>query len=116
MGFLFEILLNAIILILVARVMPKVEVKSFGSAVVVALLIGILNPTVGFLLRGVFHLLTLGIPLLIGLGFIIRLLVTAIIIKLVDVFVTGFKVHGFSASLILAVIMAVAGTILSWIF
>ena len=115
MDFIIQILINAVVLLLAAKFMPKVEVRNFGAALLVAFLIGILNPTIGWLLRGVFHIATLGIPLLLGLGFIIRLIVTAIIIKLVDVFVSGIRIRGFITALILALIMAVTGTIVSWI-
>src|SRR5687768_18021579 len=84
MDFIISLLINAVVVLIAAYIMPKVEIRSFGSALVVALLIGILNPTVGWILRGLGHVLTLGIPLLLGLGFIIRLIVTAIVIKIVD--------------------------------
>lgn len=116
MEFILELIVTAGVLLLASKMMSKVEVHSTRSAFIVALLIGILNPTIGLLLRGVFHVFTLGIPLLIGLGFLIRLLVTAIIIKLVDAFVSGFKVHGFTTGLLLAVMIAMAGTIVGWIF
>lgn len=116
MNFLIEILITAGVLLLTAKLMPKVEVRNFGSALLVAFLLGILNPTIGFLLSGIFHVFTLGIPLLLGLGFIIRLFASAIIIKLVDAFVPGFKVHGWGTGLLLAVIIALAGTVAGWIF
>lgn len=116
MEFILKIIINAVVLLIAAKAMAKVEIRSFGSALLVAFLIGILNVTIGELLRFIFHIGTLGIPLLLGLGFIIRLIVTAIIIKIVDALMKGFRVDGFVTALILAIIMALAGTIIAWIF
>jgi putative membrane protein len=111
MGFLISLIINAVIVLAAAYILPKVEVRSFGSALLVAFLIGILNPTIGWILSGILHVATLGIPLLIGLGFIIRLIATAIVIKIVDAVLPGFKVHGFTTALILAAIIALLGTL-----
>lgn len=99
---------------LLAKVMSKVTVTSWASAFIAALLVGILNPTIGWLLRGVFHVATLGIPLLLGLGFIIRLIVTMIIIKLVDVMLRGFDVKGWGTAFIIALVMALVGTLVGY--
>ncbi len=116
MGFIIQILITSGVILLAARIIQKVEINSFGSALLVAFLFGILNPTIGFVLSGILHLFTLGIPLLIGLGFIIRLIASAIVIKLVDAFVPGFKVYGFTTALLLALIIALTGTLTDWIF
>ena len=113
MDWIISLVVNAVVVLGVAYMLPKVEVRNFGSALLVALLIGILNPTIGWLLRGVLHVATLGIPALLGLGFIIRLIAFAIIIKMVDALVGGFKVHGFTTALIMALILAVVGSVVN---
>jgi putative membrane protein len=111
MHFIISLVVNAIIVLIAAYILPKVEIRNFGAAIVVALLIGILNPTIGWILRGALNIATLGIPALLGLGFIIRLVVTAIVLKIVDALVPGFKIHGFTNAIILAVIIALVSTL-----
>ncbi|MES2730248.1 MAG: phage holin family protein [Bacteroidota bacterium] len=105
MSFIINLLINAAILFVAAYMMPKITIKNFGTAIVAALLIGILNATVGFFLR-----LPLDLVTLFMLRFVVRLLVTAVVIKLVDKLMSGFEVQGFVPALVLALIMAIAGS------
>ncbi len=109
MNWILQLLLNAAVLLLAAKIMPSVKIKSFGTAVGVALVIGILNATIGFLLRLPLNLLTLGL-----LSFFVRLVVMAIVIKIADKFFSGFEVRSFTTAIILACIMAVAGSLLTY--
>jgi putative membrane protein len=108
MNFIIELLVNAGIILLLAYIMPTIIIKNYGTAIAVALVIGILNATVGFILRLPLNILTLGL-----LSFIIRLFVTAIIIKIADKLFSGFEVKGFMPAIIIAVVTAVAGGLLS---
>ena len=112
--FLIELLINAVVVFIAAKLMPRVELRNFGAALLVALLYGLLSPTVGWFLEHVLYVVSLGILWI--LGFITRLIVAAIIIKLVDWLVGGFKVHGFLTAILLAVILALVGTVVGWIF
>ena len=111
MNWIIQLLLNAGLLLLVARVMPSVKIKDFTTALLVALVIGLLNATIGFLLRLPLNILTLGL-----LSFFIRLIVLAIVIKITDKLFPGFEVKSFTTALILACIMAIAGSLLTYVF
>ncbi len=102
---------TAAVIYLSARFMKKVHIKSFGSAVIVALLIAVFNFLIGWLLRFVFHLATFGILYFTGLSIVISIVVNAIIIEIVDQVMKGFDTDGFLPSLLLAVILAVANGI-----
>jgi putative membrane protein len=104
--FLVNLLVSAGVLLLLAYMLPQIRVKSFAAALWVAFLIGILNATVGFLLRFPLNLVTLFL-----LQFLVRLLVTAIIIKLVDKLVRNFEVKGFWPAVVIAIALAIAGTL-----
>jgi putative membrane protein len=110
MNIIFELLLNAAVLFFLAYIMPAVKVRSYGTALAVALVVGILNATIGFLLRLPLNILTLGL-----LSFFVRMVVTAIMIKLADKLFSGFEVEGFSTALIIAFVMALAGMLFSYI-
>jgi putative membrane protein len=106
MEFIVNLFVSAGVLMLMAYIMPQVTIKSFMTALGVALLVGILNATVGFLLRIPLNLVTFFL-----LGFIVRLIVTAIMIKLADKMLTNFKVDGFWPALLIAIALAAAGTL-----
>jgi putative membrane protein len=108
MDFIIQLLVNAGILLILAYMMPSVAIKNFTTAILVALVVGILNATIGYLLRLPLNIVTLGL-----LSFVIRLLVTAVMIKIADKFFTGFIVKGFLPAVIIAVVIAVVGSVLS---
>ncbi len=107
MNFILELLVNAGVLFLLAVLLPSVDIKNYGTAIGVALVIGILNATVGFLLRLPLNILTLGL-----LSFVVRLVVSAIIIKIADKLFSGFTVRGWGAAFLLAACIAIAGTLM----
>jgi len=106
MDFIINLLISAGVLILMAYILPQVTIKSFLTALWVAILIGLLNATIGWLLRAVGNLFTLFL-----LSFIIRLIVTAIVIKIADKLVRGFEVRGFWPALVIAIALAIASTL-----
>jgi len=108
MNFIIDLLVSAGVILLLAYIMPQVNVKSFLTALWIALLIGILNATVGWILRAIGNLFTLFL-----LSFIIRLLVTAIIIKLADKLSRNFEVKGFWPALVIAIALSIAATLVS---
>lgn len=107
MNFILELLIDAGVVMLMSYIMPQVRIKSFGTALWVAFLVAILNATVGALLRLPFNLVTFFL-----LSFFVRLIVTAVIIKLVDKLVANFEVRGFWPALVIALALSVAGTLL----
>lgn len=107
MNFILELLVNAGVLFLLAALLPSVNIKNYGTAIGVALVIGILNATIGFLLRLPLNIVTLGL-----LSFVVRLVVSAVMIKLADKLFSGFEVKGWGAAFLLAICIAIAGTLL----
>lgn len=111
MNFIIHLLINAAIIFVVAYIMPQIHIRNYGLAIVVAIIIGLLNATIGLVLQFFFNLFTLGL-----LSFLVRLLVTAVMIKLVDKLFRGFEVKGFWPALVLALVMALAGSLLDSMF
>ena len=106
MHFLLDLLLNAAILFILASLLKGVKVKNYGTAIWVALVIGLLNATVGFALRLPLNIVTLGL-----LSFLVRVAVSAIMIKLADILFPGFTVKGWLPAFIIAICMALTGTL-----
>lgn len=112
---LVHLLVDAVVLLVAAKAMSTVQVRSFGTAVWVAILVGVLSFLIGWLLTLVLNVATLGVFYFTGLGFIIRIIVSAIIIEIVDQLSKGFNTKGFTPSLILAVLIALASWIVDYI-
>ena len=88
-GLLVHWLLTAVCLLLVARLVPGIIVKGLGTALIAAVVIGLVNGTLGALLK----LLTF--PLSVLTFGIFWLVINALMLKLAAVFVPGFEVRGF---------------------
>lgn len=112
MEWLVHILIEAVVLLVAAKYMARVELKGFKTAIIVALIIGILSFFLSWILNLVLNIATLGILYFLGLGFIIRIIVNALIIELADKLTKDFKTVGFTTSLWLAVILAITGAII----
>jgi putative membrane protein len=110
MNWLLQLLINAVVLLLASKIMSTVKIRSFGTALGVAFVIGILNATIGAILRFPLNLFTFFL-----LSFFVRLIVLAIVIKIADALFAGFEVKSFSAAVLLACIMAVAGSLVSYL-
>ena len=110
MYWIIQLLANAGVLLLTAYILPGVKIKNFGTALGVAFVIGLLNATIGALIRFPLNLVTFWI-----LSFFVRLFVTAVMIKLADYLFKGFEVRSFATALVVAIILAVAGTILAYV-
>jgi len=116
MGWILHLLINAAVLLGASKVMPKVHVKSFGTAVFVAILIGILSFLIGWLFTLILNVASLGIFYFLGIGIITRIIANAIVIEIVDQISSGFKTEGFMPSLWLAIILAIVGALVDYMF
>lgn len=108
---LIHILLDAVVLLIAAKMLTKVELNGFKSALIVALIIGVLSFLLSWLLTAILNIATLGIFYFLGIGFITRVIAYAIIIEIADKLSSDFKTHGFWPSLWLAIIIAIVGGI-----
>lgn len=114
LNWLLHIIIDAAVLLIAARMLPKVELKGWKTAIIVAVIIGILSFLLSWILTAVLNIATLGIFYFLGLGFITRIIANAIIIELADKMSNDFKTHGFMPSLWLAIIIAIVGSLVDW--
>lgn len=99
-------LLLAAALVLVAHVYPGVEVKSFGTALIAAFVIGLFN----VVLRPVLVVLTLPVTL-VTLGLFL-FIINALMFWAAAEVLSGFQVHGFWAALLGSLIYSVLGMVI----
>jgi len=92
--------LDALALLIVAWLVPGFKVANLPSALIAVIIIGLLNVTLGFLLK----LITLPLGILtLGLFFLV---INALILKLASGVVPGFYVNSFGAAFIGAAVLA----------
>ena len=107
MALLLQWILTAIALLIVSRIVPGFQVAGLVPALIAALVIGLLNATLGFVLKIIpfpLSILTLGIFLLV---------INGIMIMLASALVPGFFVRGFAPAFWGAVVLALLGMVIS---
>ncbi|HCY81035.1 MAG TPA: hypothetical protein DHV22_05200 [Xanthomarina gelatinilytica] len=106
MNLIVRVLLTAIAVVLLAKLLPGVAVEGFTSAIVVAIVIGLLNVRV----KPILVILTLPITV-VTLGLFL-LVINAGIILLADNFIDGFTVTGFWVALLFSLLLSFLQSIL----
>jgi putative membrane protein len=99
-------ILCAIALLVVSKIVPGFHVQGFGPAMIASLVIGLLNATVGFVLKIItfpLSILTLGVFLLV---------INGLMIMLASGVVRGFTVRGFIPAFIGAIVLALLGMLI----
>jgi putative membrane protein len=105
MRLLLHWLLSAVALLITSELVPGFHVSGFSAALIAAAVIGLLNATVGLILKILtfpISILTLGIFLLV---------INAIMILVASSIVPGFQVVGLWPAFLGAVILALLGMI-----
>jgi putative membrane protein len=107
MNLLLAWLVNTVSLIAVAYLMPSIRVDTFVTALIAALVLGLVNAVI----RPILVLLTLPVTLL-TLGLFI-FVINGLLFWLVGSFVKGFVVDGFWAGFLGAIVYSVISWLLS---
>jgi putative membrane protein len=100
-------ILNAVALLVVAYLLPGITVASFGSALIAALVLGLLN----MLVKPVLVLLTLPITI-VTLGLFLIIL-NALLFWFAGSILKGFQVNGFWWAVIGAILYSIISGLLS---
>ena len=101
--------LSAIALLIVSRLVPGFVVRGIGPALVAAIVIGLLNATLGLLLKIItfpLSILTLGLFLLV---------INGLMILVASSLVPGFRVYGMVPAFWGAVVLAIVGMLFRYI-
>ncbi len=107
---IYTLLINSVAVYLTAKLLDGVQIKSFFSAVIVAILLALVNTFI----KPVILFLTLPVTIL-TLGLFI-LVINALMLMLVDGLASGFKIRSFGWALILSIVLSVVNGLLFWIF
>ena len=102
-------LMSAISLLIVTRVVPGFIVRGFSTALLAAIVIGLVNATLGLLLK------ILTFPLTVLTLGIFWLIINALMLMVASAFVPGFKVQGFIPAFLGAIVLSLVNVLLHWI-
>lgn len=102
-------LLSAVSLMIVAAIVPGIEIAGFGTALIAALVIGLVNATLGFFLKIVTFPLTL-----ITLGAFL-FVINALMLKVAAALLPGFRVKGFLPAILGAILLSLVHLLLRWL-
>ena len=97
---------SALALWIVARMIPGIELRGFGEALIATIIIAVVNATVGPVIKFLAFPLTL-----ITLGLFL-LVINAFLLKLTSFFTPGFKVRGFLAAILGSLVLTILTAIL----
>ena len=99
-------LLSALALWLVARIIPGMQIRSYGTALLATVVIALVDLILGPILRFIAFPITF---LTLGL---FRLVINAVLLKLASLFTPGFRVDGFLAALLGSLVLAIVTAVL----
>lgn len=102
-------IISAVLLLVVSQVVPGFRVAGLRSALVAALVIGLVNATLGVFLKIVtfpLSLVTLGLFMLV---------INALMLLFASHFVSGFTVTGFAPAFWGGLLLSILGMITRWL-
>lgn len=110
MNTIIRLLITAAVAYFLPYVLSGVHVDGFSTALVFALVLGLLNLIVAPILK------TLGLPITILTLGLFSLVINAVIIMLADYFVDGMKVDGFLWAFVFSIALSLISSLISGIF
>ena len=106
---ILHLLLLAGVIFAMARAMPGIHIAGYGTALLVAVIYGLINVTLGTMLK----LLTIPF-IIISIG-VFLLLINTFLLWLTDQLLEDFEIEDMGTTFVAAVIITLADTGLSWL-
>ncbi len=110
MDLILHFLLLGVAVFVIAEAMPGIYIESFGTAVVVAIVYGLINVLLGTVLKFI------AIPfIIISLG-VFLIFINTFLLWLTDQFVEDFEIKDIGTTFVAAIFITISDTLLGWIF
>ncbi|KFF75634.1 membrane protein [Chryseobacterium sp. P1-3] len=110
MNLLIRLFITAIVAYLLTKILPGVQFESFSSAIIFAIVLGILNIFVKPILS------LFGLPLTIITVWAFCLVINAAIILIADYFIDSMVVNGFWWALIFSILLSIVTSLANSMF
>ena len=107
---ILHFLILALVIFAMAELMPGFEVPSYGTALAVAVVYGLINVTLGSLLT------FLSLPVVILTLGLFTLVINAGLLWITDQLIEDFEIDSIGTTMIAAVVITVSDTALDWVF
>jgi len=105
-GWLIHLLMSGIGLIIVANILPGIEVEGFGSALIAAFVIGVVSATVGLLLK------IMLLPFILLSPGIVYFIINGLMLMLASALVPGFRVTGLMTAVLGSILLTIVDYVL----
>jgi putative membrane protein len=105
-GLLLHWLISTVSLLIVAYMIPGIQVSGVGTALIAAIVIGLINATLGLILKILTFPLTI---LTLGLFWLV---INALMLQLASSLVPGFYVAGFWSAFFGAIVLSIVSMVL----
>ena len=109
MRLLLHWILSAVALLIVSNLIPGFVLTGFVAALIAALVIGLINATLGLFLK------VITLPLTVLTLGIFWLVINALMLELASVIVPGFHISGFTAAFVGAIVLALVNMVIRWL-
>ena len=106
MNYILKTLLSAIAVFVLSNIVPGIAIESYTTAILVAIVLGLLNT----LIRPVLIFFT--IPLTIVTLGLFLLVINASMVLLADYFISGFSASGLFSALLFSILLSVTQSVL----
>ena len=103
---LWNVFLLSIAVFVVANVLPGIRLKSFSTAILVAVVYSIVNTILAFFAFP-FILITLGLFLLV---------INVLVLWITDKLIEDFEIENFATTIVAALLITLCNLLLRWVF
>ena len=103
------LLLGAVIFML-AELLTGVHVEGYGTALVVAIVYGLINVTLGSVL------MILSLPFMIITIGLFKVIINTALLWITDHLIDDFEIEDIGTTFVAAVVITIADSVLSWVF
>lgn len=110
MDLILHFLLLGVVIFMLAQTHPGIHVKGVGTAIMVAVVYGLINVVLGTILK------FLAIPIIFLTLFFFILVINTFLLWLTDQLFEDFEIEGLGTTFVAAVVITIADTFLGWIF
>lgn len=109
MVYILNLLLLSVAIFIIAKIMPSIYIKSFWTAIVVALVYSIINFLTGW------FLVLVSLPFMIITFGLFKFVINAFLLWITDKLIEDFKIDSFGSTLIAAFLITITDSILRWL-
>jgi putative membrane protein len=107
---ILHILCLAAVIVGIAKLLPGMYVESYGTSVIVAIVYGLINVTLGVVLK------LLGLPFIIITLGVFLIVINTFLLWITDQLIDDFEIDDIGTTFVAALLITLADSILSWIF